>query len=154
MHNGVRETFAQFRSKYWITKGRQIVKKILSKCNICRRLEGPSYGNPEAPPLPEFRLISDFAFSKIGVDYAGPMYVKSIYSQSKDVHKVYISLYTCSSSGALHLDLVPDILSKAFVGSLERFVGRRGIPSLVISDNGKTFKGPEVRNYIESKNIK
>ena len=154
MHNGVRETLAQFRSKYWITKGRQVVKKILSKCNICRRLEGPSYGNPEAPPLPEFRLSSDFAFSKIGVDYAGPMYVKGIYSESKDVHKVYISLYTCSSSGALHLDLVPDISSKAFVRSLERFVGRRGIPSLIISDNGKTLKGPEVRNYIASKNIK
>ena len=137
MHNGVRETLTQVRSKYWITKERQVVKKILSKCNICRRLEGPSYGNPEAPPLPEFRLSSDFAFSKVGVDYAGPMYVKGIYSQSKDVHKVYISLYTCSSSGALHLDLVPDISSKAFVRSLERFVGRRGIPSLIISDHGK-----------------
>ena len=154
MHNGVRETLTQVRSKYWITKGRQVVRKILSKCNICRRLEGLSYGNPEAPLLPEFRLSSDFAFSKIGVDYAGPMYVKGICSQSKDVHEVYISLYTCSSSGAVHLDLVPDISSKAFVRSLERFVGRRGIPSLIISDNGKTFKGPEVRNYIASKNIK
>ncbi len=101
MHNGVRETLTQVRSKYWITKGRQIVKKILSKCTICRRLEGPPYGNP---PLPEFRLSSsDLAFSKIGVDYAGPMYVKDIYSQSKDMHKVHISLYTCSSSTALHL---------------------------------------------------
>ena len=104
MHNGVRETPTQVRSKYWIAKGRQVVKKILSKCTICRRLEGPPYGNPEAPPLPEFRLSNDFAFSKIGVDYAGPMYVKDIYSQSKDMHKVYISLYTCSSSRALRLD--------------------------------------------------
>ena len=32
-------------------------------------------------------------------------------------------------------------------------IGRRGIPSLIISDNGKTFKGPEIRNFITSKNI-
>ena len=76
IHNGVRETLTQVRSKFWITKGRQVVKKILSKCVICRKLEGPPYGNPEAPPLPEFRLSNDLAFSKIDVDYAGPMYVK------------------------------------------------------------------------------
>ena len=93
MHNGVRETLTQVRSKYWITKGCQVVKKILSKCTNCRRLEGPPYGNPEAPPLPEFRLSNELAFSMIGVDYAGPMYVKNIYSSSKDMHKVYISLY-------------------------------------------------------------
>ena len=154
LHNGVRETLTQVRSKYWITKGRQVVKRILSKCLICKRLEGPPYGNPEAPPLPEFRLSNDFAFSKIGVDYAGPMYVKDIYSPSQDMHKVYISLYTCSSSRALHLDLVPDMSSEAFVRSLERFIGRRGIPSLIVSDNGKTFKGQEIKSFTASKNIK
>ncbi|XP_028415551.1 uncharacterized protein LOC114538623 [Dendronephthya gigantea] len=126
----------------------------MSKCVICRRLEGPPYGNPEAPPLPEFRLSNELAFSKIGVDYAGPMYVKDMYSQSKDMHKVYISLYTCASSRALHLDLVPDMTSEAFVRSLERFIGRRGIPALIISDNGKTFKGKEIKNFIASRGIK
>ncbi|XP_028416184.1 uncharacterized protein LOC114539807 [Dendronephthya gigantea] len=154
IHNGVRETLTQVRSKFWITKCRQVVKKILSKCVICRRLEGPPYGNPEAPPLPEFRLSNELAFSKIGVDYAGPMYVKDMYSQSKDMHKVYISLYTCASSRALHLDLVPDMTSEAFVRSLERFIGRRGIPALIISDNGKTFKGKEIKNFIASRGIK
>jgi hypothetical protein len=44
--------------------------------------------------------------------------------------------------------------SEAFVRSLERFIGRRGIPALIISDNGKTFKGQEIRAFIASKNIK
>ena len=100
------------------------------------------------------RLSNELAFSMIGVDYAGPMYVKDIYSSSKDMHKVYISLYTCASSRAVHLDLVPNMSSEAFVRSLERFIGRPGIPSLIISDNRKTFKGPEIRNLIASKNIK
>ena len=70
------------------------------------------------------------------------------------MHKVYISLYTCSSSRALHLDLVPDMSSEAFVRSLECFIGRRGIPSLIISDNGKAFKGQEIKSFTASMNIK
>ena len=46
MHNGVRETLTQIRSKYWIVKGRQVVKKIIARCLICKRLEGKSYGVP------------------------------------------------------------------------------------------------------------
>jgi hypothetical protein len=44
--------------------------------------------------------------------------------------------------------------SEAFVRSLERFIGRHGIPSLIISDNGKTFKGKEIRSFIASVNIR
>ena len=42
LHNGVRET-RHNRSKYWITKGRLVVKRILSKSTICQRLEAPPY---------------------------------------------------------------------------------------------------------------
>lgn len=31
-HSGVRATLAQLRSKYWVPKGRQEVKRVLSKC--------------------------------------------------------------------------------------------------------------------------
>ena len=61
-------------------QGRQVVKRILSSCTVCKKMEGPSYGTPLAPPLPEFRLSNDFAFIRVGVDYAGPLYVKDIYT--------------------------------------------------------------------------
>ncbi|XP_028397220.1 uncharacterized protein LOC114521030 [Dendronephthya gigantea] len=154
IHNGERETLTQLRSKFWVTKGRQVVKKIISKCTVCRKLEGKSYGTPASLALPDFRLSNDFAFTRIGVDYAGPFYVRDIYTQSKDMHKTYIALYTCASSRAIHLDLVPDNTTQSFVKSLKRFIGRRGIPSLVISDNAKTFKGAELRNFIAVKNIR
>ena len=108
MHNGIGETLTQLRSRYWVMKGRQVVKKILTKCTVCRKQEGKGYGIPRSPALPEFRISNDFAFTKIGVDYVGPLYVKDIYTQCKDMHKAYIALYTCASSGAIHLDLVPD----------------------------------------------
>ena len=40
LHNGVRETLAELRSMYWVIQGRQVVKKLLRSCVICRRYEG------------------------------------------------------------------------------------------------------------------
>ena len=110
---------------------------------MCKKFEGKSYGTPLSP----FPLSDDFAFSKIGLDYAGPLFVKGIY-------EAYISLYTCASSHAIHLNLVPELSSKVFLRSFKRFVGRRGIPTEVLSDNAKTFKSVEVHDYIRSSRIK
>ena len=41
---------------------------------------------------------------------------------------------------AVHLHLVPDMSASTFLRSFKRFTARRGLPSRVISDNGKTFK--------------
>jgi len=38
------------------------------------------------------------------------------------------------------LDLVPDLTANAFLRSSRRFTARRGRPSLVVPDNGRTFK--------------
>lgn len=53
------------------------------------------------------------------------------------MNKAYISLNTCASSCAIHLDLEPELSSEAFLQSFKRFVGRRGIPTEVLSDNAK-----------------
>lgn len=71
MHGGVRATLAEARSKYWIPKGWQCVKKILSKCAICKRHEGQAYNAPQTAALPDFRVTQAPAFSKVGVDFAG-----------------------------------------------------------------------------------
>ncbi|CAB4034964.1 RNA-directed DNA polymerase from mobile element jockey [Paramuricea clavata] len=140
MHNGVRETVTQVRSRYWIVRGRQVVKKIIARCLTYKPLEGKSYEVPPAPPLSEYRLDNDVAFSRVGVDYAGPLFVKNIYSKDSKMYKAYIVLYTCASSRAVYLDLAVDATSETFIRSFKRFMSRRGIPATMISDNGKTFK--------------
>ena len=40
----------------------------------------------------------------------------------------------------LHLDLVRDLNTTTFLNSFRRFSSRRGLPHLIISDNGGTFK--------------
>ena len=54
--------------------------------------------------------------------------------------KTYVSVFVSLSIKAVHLELVSDLTSDAFIACLRQFMGRRGKPSLVImSDNGKNF---------------
>ena len=143
-HNGVKDTLAEVRSKYWIVKGRQLVKRELNKCSLCKRLEGIFYGQPTSCDLPDFRVGGSRAFETVGVDFAGPVYVRDIYQKGK-MNKAYIVLNTCASSRMVHLELVPDLTTAAYVRAHERFIGRRGKPKLMISDNGKTFTGTALK---------
>ena len=124
MHSGVPETLVQLRSRYGIVKGRLMVKSIINKCVLCKKLEGRPYGTSPASQLPGFRLSDEFAFTSIGVDFAGPVYVKDIYHKNADMNKAYIMLYTCASSCAVHLDLIPRLTTEAFVRSFKRFIAR------------------------------
>ena len=137
MHGGVKSTLTELRSRFWIVQGRQFVRKLLYQCVVCRKLEGRPYKAPPPPPLPEFRVKEEPPFTYIGIDYAGPLYVKSFNSPQQ---KVWICLYTCCITRAIHLDLVPDLTAQAFLRSFRRFTASRGRPSVVVSDNGKTFK--------------
>ena len=75
-HRGVRSTLAELRSRFWVPKGRQMVKRILSECFTCKRLTGKSYRAPATAALPEFRVTRASPFSKVGIDFAGPLYAK------------------------------------------------------------------------------
>lgn len=136
-HDGLKATLTEYRTRFWTTKGRQYVKKVIRNCCKCKRIQGKSYGVPPVTPLPEFRVEQIPPFTNVGVDFAGPLYFKS---KNGKMEKCYIVLYTCCTSRALHLDLVEDLSGPTFIRSLRRFTSRRGTTSLINSDNAKTFK--------------
>ena len=135
-HNGVKETLTEIRSQYWIVKGRSLTKAILHNCTGCRKYEGAPFVGPPPPPLPEFRVKEDPAFTYTGVDFAGPLFVRSGASSSK----VWICVFTCLVTRAVHLDIVCNLSTSTFLRCLKRFSARRGLPRQFLSDNGKTFK--------------
>ncbi len=55
--------------------------------------------------------------------------------------KTYICLFVCLAVKAVHLELVSDLTTDAFVAALRRFVARRGCPTLIWSDHGSNFVG-------------
>ena len=124
------------------------MKRVIAPCVTCKRHIAKGLLPPPSPPLPEFRVRTDHCFQTTGVDYAGPVWVKSIYGSSTDMNKAYISLFTCATSRAVHLELVPNLEADAFLRCLIRFFNRRGKPNLLIDDNAQTFKANIVKRFL------
>lgn len=151
MHQEVEATLNRIRERFWIIKGRRSVKNILFKCIICKRYQGKTLLSPPPPDLPDFRIDCSYAFCNVGLDYAGPLYVRNFTMDA--TLKVYFLLITCASSRAIHLELVPNLKSPAFIRAMTRFISKRGAPNLVVHDNAKTFLAKEVKTFLTQRGI-
>ncbi|XP_052809626.1 uncharacterized protein LOC128238092 [Mya arenaria] len=87
-------------------------------------------------PLPASRVQESNAFARTGVDYLGPLYVKA----PEGSKKVWVCLFSCMVTRAIHLELVQDMTTEEFLLALKRFVSQRGVPSEILSDNANQFK--------------
>jgi hypothetical protein len=136
LHGGISFTMAKVREKLWIPRLRKLAKRVLKKCWGCKRFYTVSLRSPPAGLLPKDRTEGDTPFNVIGVDFAGPIkYLKT----RKNEAKAYVVLYSCSLTRGVYLELLKSLEVGEFIQSLKRFIARRGRPSKVYSDNGKTF---------------
>ena len=110
LHNGIQDTLNAVRETHWILRGREVVKKVLRKCVICKRYEGKAVSSPPLPQLPEERVGEYPPFANTGVDFAGPLYIKS----DKE-GKAYVCLFTCGITRAIHLELTIDLSASSFL---------------------------------------
>lgn len=94
--------------------------------------------------LPRARVSSTpRSFVHRGVDYAGPVSIRASAGRGIKTRKAYIALFICLASRAIHLELVSDYSTQAFVNAYSRFCARRGLPQCMYSDNGTTFVGAD-----------
>lgn len=136
LHAGVSQTLALTRRKFWIPHGRATERSVLKHCVVCRRYEGGNYKMPPMAPLPRSRVSRSVPFSRTGLDYLGPLYIKT----EQGAKKVWICLFTCTSIRAMHLELVNDMTTSEFLMALRRFIAHRGKPDSILSDNAAQFK--------------
>lgn len=80
-------------------------------------------------------------FLRSGVDYAGPINVRTTKGRGHRSYKGYICLFVCMVTRALHLEAVSDMSTQTFLSAFRRFVSRRGHCAKLWSDNGTTFVG-------------
>jgi hypothetical protein len=85
--------------------------------------------------LPASRLKPAPPFSITGVDYAGPFIIKDRKGRGSKTSKCYLCLFICFVTEAVHLELVSDMTTEAFILALRRFAPRRGMPQEINSDN-------------------
>ena len=136
IHAGVSHTLSQIRQEYWIPQGRAEVRHVLSRCVICKRYNGSSFGLPKMPPWPRERVSRSTPFQYVGLDYIEPIRVK----EHGSLVKMWICLFTCLAVRAVHLELVTGLSAQQFLECLRRYIARRGRPEVIISDNTPQFK--------------
>ncbi|GBL86734.1 hypothetical protein AVEN_78956-1, partial [Araneus ventricosus] len=78
-------------------------------------------------------------FSRVGTDYAGPFLIKPRRGRGTQRMKCYICVFVCFTTKAVHIEIVGDLTSEAFIAALKRFIGRRGKPTEIYSDCGTNF---------------
>ncbi|GFQ69640.1 integrase catalytic domain-containing protein [Trichonephila clavata] len=86
-------------------------------------------------PLPSERVVLSAPFTITGIDFAGPVNIRCL----KPRDTAYIALFTCAATRALHIELVSDLTTDKFLLALQQFVGRRGLPNTIHTDNATTF---------------
>lgn len=113
-----------------------MVRKVLLTCYHCRRFNSGSFKMPEMMKWPAKKVTRSQPFTFTGLDYLGPLYVKSKLGKKK----VWVCLFTCIVVRAVHLEIVRDMSAEMFLLALRRFVSRRGKPEEIILDNAAQFK--------------
>ncbi|XP_033231512.1 uncharacterized protein LOC117182525, partial [Belonocnema kinseyi] len=154
MDAGSQATLYGIRENYWPIDGRNVTRQINRQCITCFRAK-PCGVNYIMGNLPENRLFSTRPFLNVGVDYCGPFHIKEKRHRNRKKVKAYVSIYICFASKAVHLELVSDLSTEAFIGSLKRFFARRGKSKTISSDNATNFVGAsnelkELYNFIQS----
>lgn len=59
-------------------------------------------------------------------DYCGPITVKERTGRTKKMFKAYVAVFICMNTKAVHLDLVTDLTTDAFMACLSRLIALRG----------------------------
>ncbi|XP_058443677.1 uncharacterized protein LOC131425643 [Malaya genurostris] len=139
LHGGPQLMLSCMKDRFWPLYGRNLARKVVHECVPCFRAK-PSVHEQLMGDLPAERVTPAPAFLRVGIDYCGPFNIRN--SQRKGVPlKCYICLFVCLVVKAVHVEIVFDLTTEAFIAALKRFVARRGKPEIIICDNAANFVG-------------
>jgi hypothetical protein len=159
-HAGPDYVLSVLREKFRLQQARRQIRKIIRTCTKAKCTK-PTPLTQQMAPLPSSRTDGNgIPFQHVSVDLFGPMYTKHMCDLENCPHeqktKVYCALFTCFQTRAIHLELINNQGTEEFLTALRKFVGRRGRPDMIFSDNATNFKSgaKEIRLLYKSINWK
>ena len=136
-HNGVRETLTEIRSKFWIPRGRSYMSGTLFI--IARSVRNlkvfPTRVHRLHLSLPSFCVKEEPAFSFTGVDFAGPLIIRT--NQAANSPKVWICLFTCLVVRAVHCD---GYVHSVILGVSKKICFQKRFTQKILLNNGKMLR--------------
>lgn len=127
------------RERFWPLCVRNLARKVMHECVKCFKAK-PLAHEQLMGDLPLERVSPAPAFQRVGVDYCGPFELRPATRKGAPI-KCYVCLFVCLVCKAVHIEIVMDLTSEAFLAALRRFVARRGRPDIILCDNATNFVG-------------
>ena len=147
-HMGTGTTLTCVRKEgFWIPHGRTVIRKLLSKCIVCKKINSNHFKYPKPSCLPADRVNFTKPFRNTGVDFTGHLFVKF----GTEIVKMYVIVFTCLNVRAVHLELVPSMSSKHFLQAFLRFSNIYNMPVNLYSDNASQFIN--AMNYLQGGSV-
>ena len=146
-HQGAHISHASImQAGYHIESGKQVIRKFISNCVLCRKLRATTSTQIMAD-LPVDRVESSPPFSTVGMDVFGPFFIHDGAStrRSNPSKKIWALIFVCLPSRAIHLEVLPAMDTSTFRNALTRFVALRG------TCQGSNFIG--AKNQLESNDL-
>ncbi|XP_042912542.1 uncharacterized protein [Parasteatoda tepidariorum] len=135
LHVGPQTLLFIIRQRFWPINGRSICRKVVRECLSCFKAK------PITCDQPKSRVSQNFPLAISGVDFCGPFTIKYKNQRKGTFQKIYVAIFVCFVTKAIHLELVTELSSQAFIATLKRFFSRRGKSSILYSDNATNFVG-------------
>ncbi|XP_041865807.1 uncharacterized protein LOC121655304 [Melanotaenia boesemani] len=136
-HQGHNQTLTELRANgFWALGGSKAVARLIHKCVLCRRLRR-STEEQRMSELPKERLEASAPFTHCGMDCFGPFVTR----QGRKECKRYGLIFTCLSSRAVHIEMLEDLSTDAFINGLRCFISLRGAVCKLRCDQGTNFTG-------------
>ncbi|XP_062538491.1 uncharacterized protein LOC134206783 [Armigeres subalbatus] len=139
LHAGPQLMISCIRERFWPLNVRNLARKVTHECVKCFRVK-PRVNEQLMGDLPLERVSPAPAFQRVGIDYCGPFELQPSTRKCAPT-KCYLCLFVCMVCKAVHIEVVMDLTTAAFLAALKRFVARRGRPIEIFCDNACNFVG-------------
>ncbi|XP_067950597.1 uncharacterized protein [Watersipora subatra] len=136
-HQGQGITINEIRSSgFWVIGASSLVSSYIHSCVSGRRLRRPNKTQKMAD-LPSERVTCNPPFTYVGCDCFGPFIVKD---NQKEL-KRYGVIFTCMASRAIHIEIIDDMSTDAFINAVKCLVAIKGLIRQLHTDKGTNFIG-------------
>ena len=109
LHNSVKETLTELTSRFWVSKGRQAVRRVIIEVRKLQENRSQALCHSTRCNMTSIPRRREPCTYKYWNDFAVPLFVTSGEDKEQsNFQKVYLALFSCGSTRAVHLELVPD----------------------------------------------
>ena len=125
---------------------------MLRRCVTCPKAAGTPFKAPDSAPLLKIRVEEGPPFAVTGVDFGGPLYVRTQLGEAK----TYICVFTCAITRSIRLEIVTDLSEERFLLAFRRFASRKSLPLTMIPDNACIYlaSAETLKELFESPSLK